>query len=93
MSRCLKLCTACVGMACAASQARGAIRCDGNFQMINGASVSTPYCQDEALAAHQHKQGSKVTGSEIRSRPDLKREACKLAFPENETACASYTSD
>jgi hypothetical protein len=80
-------------MACAASQARGAIRCDGNFQMVNGASVSTPYCQDEALAAHQRKQGSKVTGSEIRSRPDLKREACTLALPESETACAGYTSD
>lgn len=93
MSRCLKLCTACVGMACAASQPRGAIRCDGNFQMVNGASVSTPYCQDEALAAHQRKQGSKVTGSEIRSHPDLKREACTLASPENETACAGYTSD
>jgi hypothetical protein len=61
--------------------------------MVNGARVSTPYCQDEALAAHQRKQGSKVTGSEIRSRPDLKREACTLALPENDTACAGYTSD
>ncbi len=93
MSRCLKLCTACVGMACAASQARGAIRCDGNFQIVDGMRVSTPYCQDENLAAQQRKQGSKVTGSEIRSRPDLKREACTLAFPENETTCAGYTGD
>ncbi len=93
MSRCLKLCTACVGMACAASQARGAIRCDGNFQIINGTSVSTPYCQDETLAAFQRKQGLKVSVSEIRRRPDLKREVCTLASPENETACAGYTSD
>ena len=90
MSRCLKLCTACVGMACAASPARGAIRCDGNFQIIDGMSVSTPYCHDENLAAHQRKQGAYVSGSEIRRHPELKREVCALASPANDVACAGY---
>lgn len=93
MSRCLKLCTACVGMACAASQARAAIVCDGNFQIVDGMSVSTPYCQDENLAAQQRKRGLDVSGSEIRRHPELKREACALASPANETTCAGYTGD
>lgn len=93
MSRCLKLCTASIGMACAASQARAAIVCDGNFQIVDGMSISTPYCQDENLAAHQRKRGSEVSGSEIRRQPELKREACTLASPANETTCAGYTSD
>lgn len=93
MSRCLKLCAACVSMTCAASQAHAAIVCDGNFQIVDGMRVSTPYCQDETLAAQQRKRGSGVSGSEIRRHPELKREACTLASPANETTCAGYTSD
>ena len=55
MSRCLKLCTACVGRTC-----------DGNFEIVDGMSVSTPYCQDENLAVQQRRRGSEVSGSEIR---------------------------
>ena len=75
MSRCLKLCTACVGMACAASRAREAIVCDSDFQIVDGMSVFTPYCQDENLAAQQRRRGSEVSGSEIRRCPELEREA------------------
>jgi hypothetical protein len=80
-------------VACAASQARAATVCDGNFQIVDGMSVSTPYCQDENLAAQQRKRGPEVSGLEIRRHPELKREACTLASPANETTCAGYTSD
>jgi hypothetical protein len=53
MSRCLKLCTACVGRTCA-----------GNFEIVDGMSVSTPCCQDENLAVHQQKRGFERTCAE-----------------------------
>lgn len=90
MSRCPKLCTACIGMTCAASEKCAAIVCNGNFQIIDGMSVSTPYCHDENLAAHQRKQGAYDSGSEIRRHPELKREVCALASPANDVACAGY---
>jgi hypothetical protein len=94
MSRCLKLCGAtCVGLMCVAPQARARIMCDGNFQIVDGMSVSTPYCQDENLAVHQRQRGVKVTGGEVRHRPDLKREACASVGGWNESACAAYLDD
>ena len=94
MSRCLKLCSAsCAGLICAVSHANAGIVCDGNFQIIDGISVSTPYCQDENLAVYQRKLGVKVTGGEVRHRPELKREACASTGSANETACAADVAD
>jgi hypothetical protein len=94
MSRCLKLCgTTCAGLICAVSNANAGIRCDGNFQIVDGASISTPYCQDENLAALQRKRGVNVLGGELRHRPELKRDACASADTMNETACAAYLDD
>jgi hypothetical protein len=52
MSRYLKLCTTtCVGLMCAVSHANARIVCDGNFQIVDGMGVATPYCQDRNLAS------------------------------------------
>jgi len=67
--------------------------CEGNFQIVDGASISTPYCQDENLAANQRKQGVNVTGGEVRHRPDLKRDACSVVGYENTAACAAEFND
>jgi hypothetical protein len=94
MSRCLKLCsTTCLGLICAVSHANAGIVCDGNFQIVDGMSVSTPYCQDENLAAYQRNRGVKVSGGEVRHHPELKLEACASVGTANETACAAYVAD
>ena len=94
MSRCLKPCRGCVGMACAASRAREAIVCDSDFQIVDGMSVFTPYYQNESLAVHHRKRGFDASGAEVRPHPEIKREACLLAAPTDEATCAaSYTSD
>jgi hypothetical protein len=94
MSRILKLCgSACAGLMCVTSQASARIMCDGNFQIVDGASVSTPYCQDENLAANLRSRGVKVTGGEVRHRAELKREACASASYANETACSAEVND
>lgn len=94
MSRCLKLCGAtCAGLMCVTSHASARIMCDGNFQIVDGRSISTPYCQDENLAASQRDRGVKVTGGEVRHKSDLKREACASAGSTHETACAAYIGD
>ena len=85
MSRCLKLCTACAGMACVASHGREAIVCDSDFQIVDGMSVFTPYTK-RSLAVE-------ALGAEVRPHPEIKREACLLAARTDEATCAAYTSD
>ena len=94
MSECLKRCgAACAGLICVASHAHAAIVCDGNFQIVDGMAVSTPYCQDENLAAYERKHEFMVSGAEIRRQPELKREVCASAASPNETARAAFNGD
>ena len=94
MSHRVKICSAaCASLCCVSSHARAAIMCDGNFQMVDGMSVSTPYCQDENLAAAGRKRGLVVSGVEVRHRPELKREICAAQTSANDMACAEYISD
>jgi len=82
-----------VGVTFLASQAEAAILCEGNFQILSGTAISTPYCQDENLAAVERKQGIGVSGEAVRRSPDAKRQACTNASTTNETACADYLGD
>lgn len=92
MSRCLKLCGgACAGVMCITSHALAAIVCEDNFQIVHGVAISTPFCQDENLAAHARKLGRQISGADLRSHLEAKRDACALGAPGNETACANYS--
>jgi hypothetical protein len=94
MSHRLKICSAaCAGLCCVASQARAAIVCDGNFQIVDGMSVSTPYCQDETLAAAWRAHGFKISGAQVRRSPELKREICVSQASASDTSCADYIGD
>ena len=73
-----------------ASPAAANIRCDGAYQIVNGKPVSTPYCQDEDLAAHARLRGANVSGDQIRNSTDTKRRVCVAT---NDTACASINND
>lgn len=66
------------------------IRCDGAYQFVNGRPVSTPYCQDEQLAARARARNMPVSGAAIRNDLDLKRKVCVAS---TDTACAAFTND
>jgi hypothetical protein len=59
-------------------QPRDSIVCRDGFQSVEGRSVATPYCEDEALASVARERGSRVTASSIRNNPDVKHEACRF---------------
>ena len=76
-----------------ASQAQAAILCDGNFQILGTTEISTPYCQDENLAAFERARGVRISGDAIRQHPETKRQACVASASTNVTSCADYLSD
>lgn len=74
-------------------QPHAAIRCDGNYQIIDGKELSTPFCEDENLAARARDSGISVSAARIRHSADAKRQACLLTAIANTSACADYLGD
>ena len=94
MSRYIMLIGAAVaGLHFATPASRAAIVCDGNFQMVAGTAVSTPFCQDENLAALRSTRAVRTSGDQIRRQPELKQQACTFAAPSGEPACSEYAGD
>ena len=88
MSRSLKLLPVlAMGFVTSVMPAKAGVVCDGNFQIVNGQPVSTPYCEDEQLARTWQRHGIKITGDVIRRSTELKRESC-LAVGDG-SACSS----
>jgi hypothetical protein len=54
-----------------------AIQCDGDFQVVDGQEISTPYCRDNALAAVARERGFDVSDAAIRNNPERKQEVCR----------------
>ncbi len=67
-----------------------AITCHGNYQVVAGNEISTPYCRDNALAAVARQYGYRVSDAEIRNNPSRKEEVCRALRDDNRvyTACA-----
>jgi hypothetical protein len=67
-----------------------AITCHGNYQVVNGDEISTPFCRDNALADIARKYGYKVSDSEMRNNPSRKEEICRALRDDIRiyTACA-----
>ena len=68
----------CAGLLLAAAPADARIRCDGNYQIINGSPHATPYCQDENLAEVARSYGMRVSGSAMRNSPSAKQRVCQF---------------
>ena len=79
-----------IGFVASVMPAEAGIVCDGNFQIVNGQPVSTPYCEDEQLAHVLRGRGVKISGEAIRRSAELKRESCLIAA-NGESDCANYT--
>ena len=75
--------------------ASAAIRCNGNYQVVNGSEISTPYCRDNQLARLGRQRGFKYSDGEIRNSPNAKRELCRYMRSDIEvqTACGEVGSD
>lgn len=54
-----------------------AITCHGDFQVVGGQEISTPYCRDASLAAVARAAGYHVTDATVRENPARKEELCR----------------
>jgi hypothetical protein len=79
----------------AAAPADARIRCDGNYQIINGQPHATPYCQDEHLAQVARSYGLSVSGSAMRNSPSEKQRVCQFLGSDIRVreACQGYGPD
>ena len=59
--------------------AEARIVCREGFQVVNGREISTPYCNDNYLAAVAPQYGVKASDEEVRNNPSLKDRICRLA--------------
>lgn len=74
------------------SGAEARIRCDGNFQIVSGLPVSTPYCRDKNLARVARTYGWRVSFEEIRYSESKKGDVCRAIGYDNrvQEVCAPY---
>ena len=78
----------------AIAPAEARIACYKGFQIVNGSPISTPYCQDDLVAAVARQHGSKISADAIRNNPNLKRYVCRFVSndPRLTEACANENS-
>ena len=61
-----------------ATPAAAHIACDGDFQVVHGREIATPYCADRALARVAREYGYEVSGRQVRANPATKDEVCRF---------------
>ena len=93
MPLCQRVLLIATGFVAAATPVKAAIICDGSFQIVRGEPISTPYCQDEDLAASVRKHGVRISGDAIRKSPELERQSCVATGDATYPACANYLDD
>ena len=59
-----------------AETASAKIVCNGAFQIVQGQQISTPYCEDNYLAAVAREYGIHVSASAVRWNPSVKERVC-----------------
>ena len=61
--------------------ASAAITCQGRDQWNSAANgwISTPYCEDNLIAAVARLHGMRVSNAAVRQNPSIKEEACRFA--------------
>ena len=76
-----------------AAQAR--IECDGNFQIVQGQPISTPYCRDQNLARVAQSYGMRTSFQEIRRSDSVKGQICRAIGHDNRVSevCLPYRND
>jgi hypothetical protein len=79
----------------AQGSAEARIVCDGNFQIVNGLPVSTPYCRDATLTQVAHSYGLRVSFEAIRYSESTKAHVCRTVGHDNrvQEVCAPYRNE
>lgn len=54
------------------------IACDGDFQIVEGREIATPYCADKTIARVARQLGDNVSGRQVRNNPGTKDEVCRF---------------
>ena len=65
-----------------------AVECRGNFQIVNGQEISTPYCRDAHLA-----KVAGVSADKVRNNPNFKEEVCRHHGHDNRVREACNMND
>jgi hypothetical protein len=76
-----------------AAQAR--IECDGNFQVVQGQPIATPYCQDQNLARVAQSYGMRTSFQELRRSDSVKGQICRAIGHDNRVyeVCRPFRND
>jgi ribosomal protein L36 len=77
-----------------AGPAEAAIKCVNGYQIVSGSPIATPYCQDALVADVAQQYGMKVSASQIRNNPNVKRNVCQFVGRDNRVhiACIDANS-
>jgi hypothetical protein len=72
--------------------AQARILCDGNFQIVNGNPVSTPYCREANLAQVARTYGWRISLQDIRESESKKAQLCRAIGYDNrvQEVCSPY---
>lgn len=62
----------------ATGSARAAIKCDGDYQVVSGNEIATPYCSDNYTATVAQQYGLHVTKQEMRDNPARRGEVRRM---------------
>jgi hypothetical protein len=57
--------------------AEARIVCHEGYQVVDGQEISTPYCNDNYVAAVARSRGVKVSDEAVRNNPAKKDEICR----------------
>lgn len=58
--------------------ASAAIKCDGDYQVVDGHEIATPYCGDNYTATVAQQYGLHVTKQEMRENPARRSEVRRM---------------
>jgi len=62
----------------ATGTARAAIKCDGDYQIVSGHEIATPYCADNYTATVAQTYGLHVTKQDMRDNPARRSEVRRM---------------
>ncbi len=86
---------ACIALALAVTlvhPAQSRIVCDGNYQIVNGSPISTPYCREQYLVQVARSYGIRVSLQAVRNSESTKRSVCAAVGYDNRVrdTCRPY---
>src|SRR5262245_58132676 len=75
--------------------AQSRIVCDGDYQIVQGRPLATPYCQEQNLAQVARSYGFRVSADSIRRSESVKGDICRTIGYDNRVreVCQPYRYD